>query len=155
MRRRVRLRASRKCGRVTPEESSPRWEEDALGFLIAPVARDEFLANILRAGRPDHRPRRAPPLCRTADRSRRSNHFIASADLRDGMIDLTSQKHRITRESFIDDRGRVSSVAVAEHFMRGADDHPAAPARFAAQPRRILPLASRRCSPATSRPTSI
>ena len=48
------------------------------------------------------------------------DHFIASADLRDGMIDLTSQKHRITRESFIDDRGRVSSVAIAEHYMRGA-----------------------------------
>ena len=36
------------------------------------------------------------------------------------MIDLTSQKHRITRESFIDDRGRVSSASIAEHYLRGA-----------------------------------
>ena len=104
---------------VKPEAPSPRWEEDALGFLIAPVARDEFLerfyerdALITARGEP----RRYADLLtlETLD------HFIASADLRDGMIDLTSQKHRITRESYIDDRGRVSSVAIAEHYMRGA-----------------------------------
>ena len=101
---------------VTP---SPRWEEDALGFLIAPVTRDEFLeqhyerdALITARGEP----RRYADLLtiETLD------HFIASADLRDGMIDLTSQKHRITRESFIDDRGRVSSASIAEHYLRGA-----------------------------------
>jgi ribosomal protein L16 Arg81 hydroxylase len=104
---------------VTPEESSPRWEEDALGFLIAPVARDEFLATYYE--RDALITARGEPL-RYADllTLETLDHFIASADLRDGMIDLTSQKHRITRESFIDDRGRVSSVAVAEHFMRGA-----------------------------------
>jgi lysine-specific demethylase/histidyl-hydroxylase NO66 len=104
---------------VTPGESSPRWEDDALGFLIAPLARDEFLAryyerDALITARGE--PRRYADLLtlETLD------HFIASADLRDGMIDLTSQKHRITRESFIDDRGRVSSVSIAEHYMRGA-----------------------------------
>ena len=101
---------------VTP---SPRWEEDALGFLIAPVTRDEFLEqyyerDALVTARGE--PRRYADLLtiETLD------HFIASADLRDGMIDLTSQKHRITRESYIDDRGRVSSASIAEHYLRGA-----------------------------------
>ena len=104
---------------VATETSSPRWEEDALGFLIAPVTRDEFLEkyyerDALLTARGE--PRRYADLLtlETLD------HFIASADLRDGMIDLTSQKHRITRESYIDDRGRVSSVSVVEHYMRGA-----------------------------------
>ena len=108
--------AKSKLRAVTP---SPRWEEDALGFLIAPVTRDEFLEqyyerDALVTARGE--PRRYADLLtiETLD------HFIASADLRDGMIDLTSQKHRITRESYIDDRGRVSSASIAEHYLRGA-----------------------------------
>ena len=88
---------------------SPRWEEDALGFLIAPETRESFLeryyekdALIALRGEPD---RYADLLTLEA-----LDHFIASADLREGMIDLTSQKHRILQDSYIDDRGRVSAV---------------------------------------------
>ena len=104
---------------VTPEAASPRWEEDALGFLIAPVDREAFLADVYERDAMINirgEPRRYADLLtlETLD------HFIASADLRDGMIDLTSQKHRIARESYVDDRGRVNPVAVVEHYMRGA-----------------------------------
>jgi ribosomal protein L16 Arg81 hydroxylase len=97
----------------------PRWELDALGFLIAPETRESFLdrhyereALITIRGEPE----------RYADllTLRSLDEFIASADLREGMIDLTSQKHRISRDSYIDDRGRVSAVAVVEHYMDGA-----------------------------------
>src|SRR5688572_16886717 len=99
--------------------AAPRWEEDALGFLIAPETRETFLdryyereALITIRGEPD---RYADLL--TLDSLDR---FIASADLREGMIDLTSQKHRIMRDTYIDDRGRISAVSVTEHYMRGA-----------------------------------
>jgi ribosomal protein L16 Arg81 hydroxylase len=98
---------------------SPRWEEDALGFLIAPVTREAFLdksyereALINVRGEPH---RYADLLTLDA-----LDHFIASADLREGMIDLASQKNRISRDSYVDDRGRISAVAVAEHYMLGA-----------------------------------
>ena len=98
---------------------SPSWEEDALGFLIAPVTPDQFLgryyereALINVRGEPD----------RYADLLTLEilDHFINSADLREGMIDLTSQKNRISREDYIDDQGRVSRVAVAEEYLDGA-----------------------------------
>lgn len=98
---------------------SPTWEEDALGFLIAPVTREAFLAG--------HYERRAMVNIRgepgryadllTLDML---DQFIASADLREGMIDIASQKNRILRDSYVDDRGRISAVAVAEHYMQGA-----------------------------------
>ena len=98
---------------------SPRWEEDALGFLIAPVGREEFLERhyergplITKRGEPD---RYADLL--TLDSL---DHFIASADLRDGMVDVVNHKNRIARESYIDERGRIHSVSIAEHYMRGA-----------------------------------
>jgi lysine-specific demethylase/histidyl-hydroxylase NO66 len=104
---------------VVPEAATPRWEQDALGFLIAPETQDSFFeryyereALITARGEPD---RYADLL--TLDSL---DHFIASADLREGMIDLTSQKHQISRDSFIDDRGRISAVSVVEHYMRGA-----------------------------------
>ena len=106
----------RAVGEQTP---SPRWEEDALGFLIAPVTREQFLADyyerdalLTQRGEPD---RYADLLTLDA-----LDHFIASADLREGMLDLTSQKSRIARDTYINDSGRVSSVSVAEHYMRGA-----------------------------------
>ena len=112
-------RAGSKLRALDSETPSPRWEEDALGFLIAPVARETFLA--------EHYERQA--LINVRGEPRRYadlltlealDHFIASADLREGMIDLTNRKNRISRDSYVDDRGRVSSVAVAEHYMRGA-----------------------------------
>ncbi|MGZ8335083.1 MAG: cupin domain-containing protein [Allosphingosinicella sp.] len=99
--------------------NSPRWEDDALGFLIAPETRETFLEKYYERGALfaiRGEPRRYADLL-TIDTL---DHFIASADLREGMVDLTSQKTRIVPDSYIDDRGRVSSVAVAEHYMRGA-----------------------------------
>ena len=112
-------RSGRKLRALGGRPSSPRWEEDAFGFLIAPVTRDEFLARyyerealLTRRGEPD---RYADLL--TVDML---DHFIASADLREGMLDLTSQKNRIPRDAYVNDSGRISAVSVAEHYMRGA-----------------------------------
>jgi ribosomal protein L16 Arg81 hydroxylase len=99
--------------------ASPGWEEDALGFLIAPVTPRDFL------GRYYEREAlvnvRAEP-DRYADLLTLDilDHFINSADLREGMIDLTSQKNRISRDDYIDEQGRVSRVAVAEEYLDGA-----------------------------------
>ena len=104
---------------VAAASPSPRWEEDALGFLVAPVEPRTFLD--------EHYERRA--LINVRGEPRRYadlltlealDHFIASADLREGMIDVTNRKNRISRDSYVDDRGRVSQVAIAEHYMRGA-----------------------------------
>jgi bifunctional lysine-specific demethylase and histidyl-hydroxylase NO66 len=104
---------------VGTETPGPRWDEDALGFLIAPVSRDEFLqkyyeqdALVTIRGEP----RRYADLLTLE----MLDHFIASADLREGMVDLASQKSRIARESYVDDRGRISAVGIAENYLRGA-----------------------------------
>ena len=98
---------------------SPTWEQDALGFLVAPVDREAFFA--------DHYEQAA--LTNIRDEPDRYadlltveaiDHFIASADLQEGMIDLTNHRNRISRDSFIDDRGHVSRVAVAEAYHDGA-----------------------------------
>lgn len=98
---------------------SPGWEEDALGFLIAPVTPETFhgryyereaLINIR------DEPERYADLLSL----QMLDDFINSADLREGMIDLTSQKNRISRDAYIDDGGRVSRVAVAEEYLDGA-----------------------------------
>ena len=98
---------------------SPNWEEDALGFLIAPVTPEAFLGRYYERealvnvrNEPD----------RYADLLTLQilDDFINSADLREGMIDLTSQKNRISRDAYIDDSGRVSRVAVAEEYLDGA-----------------------------------
>jgi len=111
-----------KSGQLTAVETAPpgpRWEEDALGFLIAPVGQAEFmdryyereaLINIR------HEPERYADLL-TLDAL---DQFIASADLREGMVDLTNQRDRISPDSYIDDTGRVSRVAVAEEYLKGA-----------------------------------
>lgn len=98
---------------------SPRWEEDSLGFLIAPVERERFFADHYECGpllTSRGEPQRYADLLtlETLDR------FIASADLREGMLDLTRHKDRIPREAYVNDSGRVSAVSVAEHYMRGA-----------------------------------
>ena len=98
---------------------SPSWEQDALGFLIAPVTPDEFLERYYE--------RKA--LVNIRDEPERYadlltleilDHFINSADLREGMIDLTSQKKRMSRDDYVDDAGRVSRVAIAEEYLDGA-----------------------------------
>jgi ribosomal protein L16 Arg81 hydroxylase len=98
---------------------SPSWEEDALGFLIAPVTPQAFLGRYYeREALVNVRsePQRYADLLTLEI----LDHFINSADLREGMIDLTSQKNRISRDDYIDDQGRVSRVAVAEEYLDGA-----------------------------------
>jgi ribosomal protein L16 Arg81 hydroxylase len=98
---------------------SPNWEEDALGFLIAPVAPEEFLGRYYeRAALVNIRdePERYADLLTLEI----LDHFINSADLREGMIDLTSQKKRMSRDDYVDEGGRVSRIAIAEEYLDGA-----------------------------------
>ena len=104
---------------IAGDAPSPRWEDDALGFLIAPEVPERFFETIYERdamiairGEPD---RYADLL--TLDTL---DQFIASADLREGMIDLTNRKAPIPHDSYIDERGRISSAAIAEHYMQGA-----------------------------------
>lgn len=99
--------------------SPPSWREDSLGFLMAPVGRPEFLerfyeqAPLLNArGEPE---RFAELL--TLDML---DEFIASADLREGMIELTNKKDPLTRDDYVLEDGRVSQTAVAREYLRGA-----------------------------------
>ncbi|MGQ0661007.1 cupin domain-containing protein [Sphingosinicella sp.] len=104
---------------VDADGHNPSWEEDALGFLIAPVAREEFLASIYEQKELlnlRHEPDRYADLL-TLDSL---DQFIASADLREGMLDLSNKHNRITREAYLDEDGRVIQVAVTEEYLRGA-----------------------------------
>ena len=126
--------------RAVGGEASPRWDEDALGFLIAPVTREAFLeryyerdALINNRGEPD---RYADLL--TLDML---DHFIASANLREGMVDLANQQepHRprhLYRRPRPDQLGRHRRGISARR-----DRHPAAPPQIDVQPRRVLPVA--------------
>ena len=77
---------------------SPGWEEDALGFLVAPVTRDEFFSRHY-----EHEAliniRNEPERYADLLTLKILDDFINSADLREGMIDLTSQKNRISRDA--------------------------------------------------------
>src|SRR3954462_6574872 len=97
--------ALNKAGAKAAEASpSPSWEEDALGFLIAPVTPEAFLGRYYERealvnvrNEPD----------RYADLLTLQilHVLINSADLREGMIDLPSQKNRIPRDAYIDESG--------------------------------------------------
>lgn len=100
-------------------QASPNWEEDALGFLIAPVGRDTFLAEYYERSALINI-RDEPQRYRELLTVEALDHFIASADLQEGMIDLTNHRNRISRDSYIDDRGHVSRAAVTEEYLRGA-----------------------------------
>jgi len=111
--------ALNKIGAKAGPGPSPGWEEDALGFLIAPVTPPEFMGRFYERealvnirGEPD----------RYADLLTLEilDHFINSADLREGMIDLTNHKNRISRDDYIDESGRVSRVTVAEEYLGGS-----------------------------------
>jgi bifunctional lysine-specific demethylase and histidyl-hydroxylase NO66 len=104
---------------VNAEAASPKWEEDALGFLIAPVDRETFFARNYEQG-PLINIRGEPDRYAALLTLEALDHFIASADLQQGMVDLTNHHDRISREAFIDEGGRVSRVAVVEHYLRGA-----------------------------------
>src|ERR1051325_121159 len=95
------------------------WEGDALGFLIAPVAPEAFLGRYYEREalvNIRHEPRRYADLLTLE----MLDHFINSADLREGMIDLTSQKKRMSRDDYVDEGGKVSRAAIAEEYLDGA-----------------------------------
>jgi hypothetical protein len=98
---------------------SPGWEEDALGFLIAPVSPEDFLENYYEQ-KPLINIRNEPD--RYADLLTLDivDHFLNSADLREGLVDLTNHRNRIERQDYIDDDGRVSRAVVAEEYLNGA-----------------------------------
>jgi lysine-specific demethylase/histidyl-hydroxylase NO66 len=98
---------------------SPGWAEDALGFLIAPVTPEEFLGRYYEREpliNIRHEPDRYADLLTLAT----LDHFINSADLREGMIDLTNHHNRMTRDDYVDDDGRISRARVAEEYLKGA-----------------------------------
>jgi lysine-specific demethylase/histidyl-hydroxylase NO66 len=98
---------------------SPSWQEDALGFLMAPVARDAFLKEYYEQRallNIRSEPERYSSLLTLA----MLDDFIASADLRDGMIELTNRKSPIAREDYTFEDGRISRTAVAREYLRGA-----------------------------------
>jgi len=99
--------------------ASPRWEDDALGFLIAPVTPAEFLdRHYERAALVGIRsePERYADLLTLES----LDHFINSADLREGMIDLTNHRNRIERDDYVGEDGRISRATVAEEYLRGS-----------------------------------
>jgi len=103
----------------TDNEGSPRWEEDALGFLIAPVTPREFLDRYYEREALvgiRRQPERYADLL-TLDSL---DHFINSADLREGMIDLTNHRDRIERDEYVGEDGRISRAVVAEEYLRGS-----------------------------------
>lgn len=98
---------------------SPSWREDALGFLMAPVDRDAFVRDYYEQrallnirGEPE----RYSELLTLA----MIDDFVASADLRDGMIELTNRKNPIGRDDYIYEDGRISRNAVARYYLAGA-----------------------------------
>lgn len=98
---------------------SPSWQDDALGFLMAPVSREAFVAQYYERqallnirGEPE---RYASLLTLPM-----LDDFIASADLREGMIELTNRNNPIGREDYTYEDGRISRTAVAREYLRGA-----------------------------------
>jgi ribosomal protein L16 Arg81 hydroxylase len=111
--------AAREYSDGAHDAAPPRWSEDALAFLIAPIAREAFLR--------DHYEREAlisireePALYADLLTLESLDAFIAGADLREGMLDLTDHHNRLTRDSYVDDRGRIMASAVTELYMKGA-----------------------------------
>lgn len=98
---------------------SPSWQEDALGFLIAPADRADFLANIYEQ-RELLNLRNEPDRYAELLTLESLDHFIASADLREGMLDLSNKHNRISRDAYVDDNGKIVQVAVTEEYLKGA-----------------------------------
>ena len=99
--------------------SSVGWSADPLGFLIAPIDRETFLSRHYESA-PLINVRNEPDRYRDLLSVETLDEFIAVADLQEGMIELTDQRHPITPDAYIDERGQVSRTAVAEHYHRGA-----------------------------------
>lgn len=99
--------------------AEPAWIGDPLGFLVAPVTRDEFF---------DHYFERAPLLSARNEPERYAgmltlqalDAFIDSADLRQGMLDLANQREQVQHNSYVSTDGRIIASAVAEEYLKGA-----------------------------------
>ncbi|HEX8364860.1 MAG TPA: cupin domain-containing protein [Allosphingosinicella sp.] len=98
---------------------SPSWREDALGFLMAPVGRAAFVEDYYEQ-RPLLNIRGEPERYGELLSLAMVDDFIASADLREGMIEVTNRKNPISREDYTYEDGRISRNAVAREYQRGA-----------------------------------
>ncbi len=111
-----------RAGQFKADEAgeSPRWEDDALGFLIAPVDREDFLENYYEQkplinirGEPDR-------YARPADARHRSIISSPRGPARGhGRPHQPSQPDR-RATTYVDEDGRISRVAVAEEYLNGA-----------------------------------
>jgi ribosomal protein L16 Arg81 hydroxylase len=95
------------------------WQEDALGFLMAPVGRDAFLETYYEQ-KPLLNIRGEPERYSELLTLAMIDDFVASADLREGMIELTNRKNPIARDDYTYEDGRISRTAVAREYLRGA-----------------------------------
>ena len=98
---------------------SPSWRGDALGFLMAPVGRETFLAETYER-RPLLNIRGEPERYAELLTLAMLDDFIASADLREGMLELTNRRNPVAREDYTLEDGRISHTAVAREYLRGA-----------------------------------
>ncbi|HEX8644571.1 MAG TPA: cupin domain-containing protein [Allosphingosinicella sp.] len=98
---------------------SPSWQEDALGFLMAPVGREAFVRDYYEQ-QPLLNIRGEPERYAALLTLAMLDDFIASADLREGMIELTNRRNPIARDDYTYEDGRVSHTAVAREYLRGA-----------------------------------
>lgn len=99
--------------------TEPGWAEDPLGFLIAPLSRDEFFARYYESA-PLLTARNQPERYADMLTLEMLDSFINSADLRQGMLDLANQKNRINASDYINDGGRIVTPAVMEKYLEGA-----------------------------------
>jgi bifunctional lysine-specific demethylase and histidyl-hydroxylase NO66 len=101
------------------EQSHPSWVDDPLGFLIAPMSREEFFERYYE---------QAPLLSARNEPQRYADMltldmldaFIDSADLRDGMLDLANHQNRIPKDAYVNEGGRIITPVVAEEYLKGA-----------------------------------
>lgn len=104
---------------VRAKGASPRWEEDALGFLIAPMTRADFFARFFERG---------PLLCTRGEPLRYADlltleaidRFVSSSDLHEGMVDLSNHHDRLSRDDYVGEDGRISRATVTEEYLRGS-----------------------------------
>jgi hypothetical protein len=105
--------------KVLRTDASPTWEEDALGFVVDPVSRAEFLSDYYER-KPLLNIRDEPERFKPLLSLQALDDFINSADLREGMIDLTNKRNPIDASTYIGEDGVISQVSVAREYGRGA-----------------------------------
>ncbi|MFN3946429.1 MAG: cupin domain-containing protein [Allosphingosinicella sp.] len=97
----------------------PVWGDDVLGFLTAPVDRARFLQDHyektpLLSARSE--PRRYADILTLA----MLDAFVAEADLREGMADVTNANSRVSRDDYVTADGRIDGVALAAQYQKGS-----------------------------------